>query len=67
MKALLALMAGLVSTGAAMAFPELAIKAPTAIQTYFSTPPTGTSEMVAAGIGLMLFVAHRRVSRSIKR
>ncbi|MBK9021611.1 MAG: hypothetical protein IPL72_17155 [Sulfuritalea sp.] len=67
MKTLLALMAGLVSTGAAMAFSEFAIEAPVAIQTYFSTPPTGTGEMVVAGIGLMMYVAHRRVSRSIKR
>ena len=67
MKTLMALMAGLVSTGAAMAFSELGIQAPAAIQTYFSTPPTGTGEMVVAGIGLMLYVTHRRVSRSIKR
>ncbi|MBI5790591.1 MAG: hypothetical protein HZA63_03855 [Rhodocyclales bacterium] len=67
MKTLLALMAGLVSTGAAMAFSDLALDAPGAIQTYFSTPPTGTSDMVVAGVGLMLYVAHRRVSRSIKR
>lgn len=66
MKTLLALIAGLASTGAAMAFSELAIEAPAAIQTYFSTPPSGTSEMVAAGIGLMLFVVHRRVGGSVK-
>ena len=68
MKSLITLMAGLMAAGAAAAYSEFSLIAPTAMQSYiFSVPELSEFQVILAGVALIAVGSFREYLRFIDR
>jgi hypothetical protein len=68
MKSLITLMVGLMAAGAAAAYSDFSLTAPTAIQSYiFSIPELNEFQMISVGVALIVLGSFREYQGFIDR